>query len=61
MKISEGCRHVTAKHSFTWNFLDSIILCLTTTAEFAVISHEKVQEYEGDAGIQTQTDQRLTK
>jgi len=34
---------------------------LTTTAEFAVISHEKVQEYEADAGIQKQTDQRLTK
>ena len=53
-KISQDCRHVTAlERFFDWNFLDSIILGPTTTAEFAVISHEKdffLSEYKGQGG-----------
>ena len=56
IKISQGCKHLTTKHFFGQDFLDSIMLGPTTTAEFAVISHEKdffLSEYKGQGGSNT--------
>ena len=56
IKISQGCKHVTTKHFFGQDFLDSIILGPTATAEFAVTSNEKdffLSEYKGQGGSNT--------